>query len=169
MKELCEKKKQKLARTLLALFLVPMLLYVFFQKFGGIWNFLIGKPLGNFSLYYPSSPPLYLSLYYHEVEIPMNEETAAEAEEIIGELPYMRKVFWKRNLTLLQQVPLKEEDEDAISIRPYRMYFYPEYFRHSSSYYIGNGYEKVYQKLLDFCYRQMEEQGIEFPKPEGMP
>ena len=150
MKELCEKKKQKLARTLLALFLVPMLLYVFFQKFGGIWNFLIGKPLGNFSLYYPSSPPLYLSLYYHEVEIPMNEETAAEAEEIIGELPYMRKVFWKRDLTLLQQVPLKEEDEDAISIRPYRMYFYPEYFRHSSSYYIGNGYEKVYQKLLDF-------------------
>lgn len=65
--------------------LVPMLLYVFFQKFGGIWNFLIGKPLGNFSLYYPSSPPLYLSLYYHEVEIPMNEETAAEAEEIIGD------------------------------------------------------------------------------------
>ena len=40
------------------------------------------QPLGNFSLYYPSSPPLYLSLYYHEVEIPMNEETAAEAEEI---------------------------------------------------------------------------------------
>ena len=56
MKELCEKKKQKLARTLLALFLVPMLLYVFYQKFGGIWNFFDWKAAGQFQPLLPIKP-----------------------------------------------------------------------------------------------------------------
>ena len=45
---------------------------------------------------------------------------------------------------------------DCYLNRGCNIYFYPDYMKKSGRNYVGNGYQEVYQDLLDFCFRQIE-------------
>lgn len=137
------------------IFILLILLVSVFAKLPGLWNIVIGRPLKDFDFDYStySSPSSYRSIFLDDTEISLDNDTVQDVQSILDGLPYMRLVLKDSKIILGNKISLSEH---IIWIEATNIYFYPDYLVKSGRTYVGNGYQEVYQALLDFCFSQIE-------------
>lgn len=135
-------------------FLVGIIVAVIaiFIKLPGLWNIVTGRPLKGFDFTY-STPSSYRSIFLDDNKISLEDNTVREVQSILDGLPYMRLVLKDSKIIPGNKISLSEH---IIWIEATNIYFYPDYMVKSGRTYVGNGYQEVYQALLDFCFSQIE-------------